>query len=169
MLCNNRSNDNVNIKVIDGQNITEVLKYRQLNNTNNWNPCLPMQFKMSDDGSVDIEFLSKHDSIWRYWYPLNTCDYQNNSVNYNNEYLFDGDDISITNLRISDYMINDQRNYPIARGTNFFDIYHASLINISSSIFSALFYAGAGDFKYCYMSNISAKMIIYKVRKNTFR
>ena len=145
-----------------------MLKYRQLNSTNNWNQCLPMQFTTSSAGTVIIEFLSNHDSIWRHWYPLKICDYQNNSVNYRNKYLFDGDDIFIVNLSINDYMINDRRNYPIARGAGLFYLDYASLTNISSMIPNALFYAGAGNIEYCYMSNISAEILFFKVRQNAF-
>ena len=166
LLINNRSEDTTfYVNIIDGQNVTEISKYKQLNNRNNcsWNPCIPMPF-----GDVHITFLSNNDSIWRDIYPSGTCDYQNNSVNYKNEYLFDGHDIAIFNLIISDYVINVQRNYPIARARHdFLQIYHGSFINISSVISGALFYAEETYLGYCYMSNISAEMIILRVSKNT--
>ena len=70
-------NETIHINVIDGQNKTEISKYKELNNTNNWNPCLPMPFIII--ATVSITFLSNNHSIWRDWYPFRICDYYNNS------------------------------------------------------------------------------------------
>ena len=91
LLINHQSDHSrINVIDIDGQNITEITKYKQLKNTNNWNPCLPMPLS-TDPAAVIITFSSNTDSIWRDWYPLDVCDYQYNSINYKNRYLFDGD------------------------------------------------------------------------------
>ena len=158
LIINGAHESSKNIVLIDGQNITEIKKYKQLNSTNNWNPCIPMP---STSLSMDITFLSTNDSIWRDWYPLDICDYQNNSVNYKNKYLFDGNRISLNNLRISNYMINNNRNYPIAKATRWLYLGNGSLINVSSVTQNALFYVGSCSFVHNYMSNITAEMILY--------
>ena len=68
--------------IVDGQSISDIKAYKKADNTNQWNPCLPMPFNYA---TVTINFTS----TFRDWYPLQICDYENNSVYYRNEYLFD--------------------------------------------------------------------------------
>ena len=94
--------------IVDGQNETQIKEYQQLNNTNHWNPCIPMPFKYRMP--ITITFNSTN---WRYWYPKKTCDYRNNSDFYSNTYLFDGGGLTVQNLYINDYEIDNHTNYPI--------------------------------------------------------
>ena len=91
-LINNESNHDprpyyINVYIIDGQNITQIKEYIQLNNTNKWNPCIPKPF--GDDVYISITFADNKYNNFRDWYPLEICDYPYNFVNYTNKYLFD--------------------------------------------------------------------------------
>ena len=124
---------------MNGQNISQIEKYKQLNNTNNWNPCIPIKFY----GNKSITITFKGSSI--NWYPLKICDYQNNSMYYKNEYLFDGGkSLIINNLNINNYTINNNTNYPIVRSIEYVGasivINNGSFINISSTINNSLFW-----------------------------
>ena len=102
---------------------------------------------------------------------MEICDHQNNSVKYKNKNLFAaaGHRISIHNFSISNYIIKDERNYPIAGITGSFNLDHGSFMSISSVTSDVFFDGNEGIvLQYCYLSNISAKMIVYVVSKNTF-
>ena len=130
------------IHVIDGQNIPQIMQYKQVNETNGWNPCLPIPIS----GSTAITFDRDNIQSWRDWYPLNICDYKNNTAEYKNEYLFQGGvSLTINNLYIFDYIIDNDTNYPIlGSGAEFnasITINNGMFINIFSSISSSLFYS----------------------------
>ena len=157
--------DDYTIYIIDGQNITQIKQYMQLNNTNNWNPCIPMPF----DNSIDIILIFNKYSNFRDWYPLQICDFPNNFVNYKNEYLFDGGYfLIINNLNINNYVINDNTNYPISRNIlgYMLSIQHGTFINISSMITNPLFYSNTGRdiLNESLFGNISTEIILYDVR-----
>ena len=84
-------------------------------------------------------------SEFRDWYPLKICDKENNTIQYNNEYLFDGaKSITINNININHYIINYNRNYPILRSNDWFNasitVNNATFVNITSFIENPLFY-----------------------------
>ena len=139
-LINDQSDfKDIEIHVTDGQNIKQIQQYQQLNNTNQWNPCIPITFH--DALSVTFKFYAND---WKNWYPVNICDFENNKNYYRNEHLFDGGiSLTLINLTIADYNIQINRNYPIMRAPNHLkaaiNILSASLINISSDIEDALF------------------------------
>ena len=62
------------IYVIDGQNITQIGQYKQLNNTDGWNPSIPIPFTMLfyDSRLISINFVSNKPNNFRDWYPLRT-------------------------------------------------------------------------------------------------
>ena len=80
MVVNNGTNlDQHEIYVIDGQNIIQIELYHESNNTNNWNPCIPIPFDALK--SVTITFDEQITSI-NDWYPSTihcqtTIDYNN--------------------------------------------------------------------------------------------
>ena len=136
-MINNATDQDNEIYILNGQNISQIEKYKQLKNTNKWNPCIPITFY--GDKSITITFTSSSN-----WYPLNICNYQNNSMSYQNEYLFDGGkNLTINNLNINDYIIDDNTNYPISRSISnknaLITVNHGLFINISSSITAPLF------------------------------
>ena len=73
--------------IIHGQNMTQIQYHQQSNNTLGWNPCLPMTIATP----ITVTFDSENLVTWRSWYPLNICDYTNNTNQYKNEYLFEGE------------------------------------------------------------------------------
>ena len=157
--------DEHTIYIIDGQNITQIKQYKQLNNTNKWNPCIPMPF----DNSIDISLIFDKYGNFRDWYPLQICDYPNNFINYKNEYLFDcGYRLIIDNLYINNYVINFNTNYPISRNIAGYSlsVYHGTFINISSIITDPLFYSNAYRLilNDSLFSNISTEIILYEVK-----
>ena len=176
------------IYIIDGQNLTQIIEYKQLNNTNQWNPCIPMPFEK--DTIINITFVDNGYNNFRDWYPSQICDYPYNFVNYKNKYLFhrkndaagffyEGTSLNIHHLSIHDYIINDNKNYPIVGNTGTsrisveLTLHYGSFINISSVTTEALFYAAAGTalkkcFNDCLFSNISAKIIFYNNVKHFF-
>lgn len=128
------------IIIKDGQNISQIKQYQQLNNTEGWNPCIPMTVSNTwSPIKVTVTFMTND---WRNWYPLNICDYPNNKDYYKNTYLFDGIAI-INNLTINNYIITDDTNYPISKSMDFeyefIEINHGSLTNIISVISQPLF------------------------------
>ena len=167
MLINNSSEwREYQIYIIDGQNITQIKDYQQMNNTNKWNPCIPMPF--AENKQISIIFADNGYNSFRKWYPLQICDFPNSFVNYRNEYLFDGGEyLIINNLNIQNYIINDTTNYPIAISKNiwgrFFSIHHGVFSNISSATTDPLFYSNyaTNTFNNSLFSNISAQMIFY--------
>ena len=123
--------------IVDGQSISDIKTYKELDNTDGWNPCLPVPFNWS---TVTINFIS----TFRDWYPFEICDYQNNSIHYKNEYLFDGGkSLMINNLYINNYTIDNNTNYPILRSMEYFNasiiINNGLFTNISSSVNQSLF------------------------------
>ena len=138
LINNNADSDQHEIYIIDGQNQTQIEEYKQLNNTYPWNPCIAMPF--DDTKSITINFNTND---WRNWYPNNTCDYRNNSAFYDNTYLFDGGkSLTVNDLNINDYEIDNNTNYPIIRSM---DNYNASITikdciftNITSSMTTSL-------------------------------
>ena len=187
MLINNisisqREEYQILIFIIDGQNLTQITEYKQLNNTNQWNPCIPMPF--DDNITINISFVDNIYNNFRNWYPLQICDYPYNFVNYKNEYLFyrkgeqdlyEGKSLNIHNLSIHDYIINYNRNYPIARNTPHkkvdISLHYGSFINISSVTTDALFYVSSASktlFSDCLFSNISAEIMFYNHVKYFF-
>ena len=129
LLINDGSYKDNQIYIINGQNTSQINEWKQ-RNTLKWNPCIPKRF--DEDKSITITFISN--SIW---YPLNVCNYQNNSMSYQNQYLFDGGKaLTINNLNIIDYIIDDNTNYPIlnSRFDDAITLNHGLIINISSSI-----------------------------------
>ena len=130
---NHKDLNNHEIYIIDGQNQTQIKQYQRLHDTNSSNPCIPMQF--DSHKSIIITFATNE---WREWYPLNICDYPNNTNYYANTYLFDGgESLIVNNLTIYDYSIQYDRNYPIISSMNNHNasltINHGSFMNISSS------------------------------------
>eukprot|EP01084_Bolivina_argentea_P282731 484023_1 len=110
LFVNNSSNSKFIINVMVGQNETEILAYQKLNNTNNYDPCLPKPF----DYSKQITLTFQNSSLSN-WFPQDICD-QNNTI-YANEYMFDGGSIHINNLIINDYTTMKANNlYGIIRG-----------------------------------------------------
>ena len=153
------------IYVIDGQNITQIKQYKQLDNTNKWNPCIPMPF----NERVSITFVYNEYNNFRAWYPLQICDFANNFVNYKNEYLFDGGFILIiNNLNIDNYIIKDNTNYPISRNTvgYMLSIHHGTFVNISSISTDPLFYSNTDRsiVNDSLFINISTEIILYEVK-----
>ena len=127
--------------------------------------------------TITINFVT---NSFRDWYPLGICDHPNNYVQYKNKYLFDvsqaAADLKIYNLKINNYIINDNRNYPIVRlisnnpfpAPRSFVIVNGSFINISSFTTDSLFY---GDIQHSilkdnYFNNISTQMIFHKQVKH---
>ena len=161
--------DDYFIYIIDGQNITQIQQYKQLNITNKWNPCIPMSFSAAN---YDVYFVFNKFINFRDWYPLQICDYPYNSINYINKYLFDGGNVlSITNLNINNYIINDNTNYPIARNKGFqLFIYNGTFINISSVTTNPLFYSESHTNKFggSFFSVISAEIVFYQNVKLNF-
>eukprot|EP01084_Bolivina_argentea_P099773 179304_1 len=156
------------IYIIDGQNQAQIEYYKLLNNTNGWNPCLPMTVS-----TIKITFGVNNENIWRDWYPLNICDYPNNAMYYRNKYLFDGVSVTLNHLSIHDYQINYDTNYPITRSkmtsrgySSSIIINHGSFINITSSTTQALFYSNSFSngwdliFVSSSFQNVSATMIL---------
>ena len=186
MLINSGPTDRVyQVYIIHGQNMTQIIEYKQLNNTNQWNPCIPMPF--GHDNIINITFVDNENNDFRDWYPLQICDYPHNVENYKNEYLFDQvnnqptfateiyheKSLNIHNLVIHDYIINVNRNYPIARNTPHMEedltFHYGSFINITKVIIDALFHTGSkSSFYNSLFSNISAEMIFYSDVKHFF-
>ena len=130
------------IHIIDGQNINQIQQYISRKFNNEWNPCIPIPFTQSV--SITITFGVNISNLCD-WYPSNICDYDGNVAHYpNNHYLFDGGkSITINNLNINDYIINNNTNYPIIRSNDYYNasvlIKNGSFINISSSSPNPLF------------------------------
>ena len=139
MLINHGSDEHNEIYILNGQNISQIENYKQLKNTNKWNPCIPITF--NGDKSITITFTNNSIN----WYPLKICDYQNNLRYYRNEFLFDGGkSLTINNLNINNYIINKYTNYPILRSINNYNasitVNNGSFINISCQQMIPLFY-----------------------------
>eukprot|EP01084_Bolivina_argentea_P265340 449733_1 len=80
------SNTSLTIQItinVDGQNTLDIIKYKTLNNTRHYSPCLPTPFA----NFIDISIVFNETSIktMNDWYPRNIC-----FGNYKNEYMFDG-------------------------------------------------------------------------------
>ena len=162
------------IYVIDGQNITQINDYKQLNNTDAWNPCIPMPFSGTKYMYINITFINNIYNNFRDWYPLEICDYPDNFKKYKNEFLFDGRTavaLVINNLNINNYIINGNRNYPIAilrdfiPGDRHLYIDDGTFINISSETRDPLFYGNTQLYSAlndCLFSNISVETIFYR-------
>ena len=126
--------------IIDGQNSAQMQQYQQSDNTNKFNPCIPMTF--NSDKSISITF--------------DICDYEDNTFGFQNEYLFDGgSSVIINKLTITDYIITQQRNYPIS-------VNNASMSNINASMSKPLFYIGASIYIFnTSFDNIDASDVIF--------
>ena len=103
---------------VDGQNITQIKQYQNTTRGGysgktgfNWNPCLPIPFSI--DTSVTITFDGPAFENWRNWYPLEICDYQKNTIKYDNDCLFKGDKLTLNNLTMDNYFVDDNTNYII--------------------------------------------------------
>ena len=135
MLINNGNSQQHEICIIDGQNITQIQQYQRSNNTNNWNPCLPITFNTNK--SITITFNQQNIQNWMDWYPPQTC--TEFSVHYKNNYLFEGGfSLKLNNLTIHDYTINNDTNcYPIMSSIDYYNasitINSGSFVNITSS------------------------------------
>ena len=106
------------IYIIDGQNQIQIEQYKTLNNTNSWNPCIPMTFKGINNNyfgsTIKITVTFSSDTSWRDWYPLHVCDFPNNTDQYKNMYLFQSEEgLYLNNLKIDGYTIHNATNYPI--------------------------------------------------------
>ena len=139
MINNSSDYSHFEMYVIDGQNHEQIQQYQRSDNTNKFNPCIPMI--INDDKSISITF---GDNIWKEWYPINICDHDNNTFGFQNEYLFDGGSYVILSvLIITDYIITQQRNYPILRSDIYYNssitVNNGSITNINSSINKHLF------------------------------
>lgn len=139
LIKNDTDANNHEIHTIDGQNQTQILQYKQLNNTNQLNPCIPMTVKSKK--SIIITFATGE---WKEWHHLNLCDYQNNTYYYDNAYLFDGGkSFTFNNQIMHAYSIEADKSYPIIRSMNnqnaLMNINHGSFTNISSFISKPLF------------------------------
>ena len=86
MVINQFSYQKFEIIIIDGQNLTQI-KYKQLSNTNQWNPCIQCHLY----GIYQYHFVDNKSNNFRDWYPLEICDYPYNFVSYKNDYLFHSD------------------------------------------------------------------------------
>ena len=96
------------IYVIDGQNVSQIMKHIGANSTNNWSPCLPTIFTF---GSVTITFNSTNIQDINDWYPLEVCTQRKYTKN---NYMFDSlGNMILLNLRINDYYIYKDTNYPL--------------------------------------------------------
>ena len=151
LINNSPFQTNFTIYIINGQNQTQIGQYIKLNNTNQWNPCLPLPFDYTR--SITITF---HSTNWRDWYPYITCDYRSNTEYYKNTYLFDGGSSLILNyLNMNDYEIDNNTNYPIISTMRYYNasitINHGSFTNITSMIPAALFSSRSS----IYVSNTS--------------
>ena len=122
------------INIIDGQNATQIAQY----DTTIWDPCIPMTFY----SSAEITIIFNSDNIQNFndWYPKEVCGVNNNTFNYQNEYLFDGAaSLFIQNLIVNNYVITNEndRQYLFIRSTDYYAAYiqchNCSFINISSS------------------------------------
>ena len=101
----------LNIYVIDGQNETEIMNHIIMNDTDNYNPCLPILFTAEQD--ITITFDADNINDFSDWYPKELCENQT----YINEYMFDGfGTIEFTNLIISDQYIHND-SYSLIRTT----------------------------------------------------
>eukprot|EP01084_Bolivina_argentea_P309866 536024_1 len=136
ILINEGVNNHNEIYIVDGQNITQILFYQQLNNTHNWDPCIPTRFY--GNKSLAITFNIEYINHLRDWYPLEICSQPLVHTNYKNQYLFDGGNtIIINNLIIDDYSIDGKRSYPFIQSAEYINASvtcnNCSFINISSS------------------------------------
>eukprot|EP01084_Bolivina_argentea_P271002 460959_1 len=114
LMKQNKGIDPIEIYLIDGQNETEIMQYLINNNTNNYDPCLPMPFNYNEFTSraVNITFNAGRINEMNQWLPRNICSHTIEKV-YNNKYLFDGAvQLTINNLIINNYSITDENNYP---------------------------------------------------------
>ena len=75
LINNSTDYSHFKIYIIDGQNHEQIQQYQQSDNTNKFNPCIPITFNY--DESVSITF---GEYIWREWYPIGICDYDNNNI-----------------------------------------------------------------------------------------
>ena len=152
---------------VDGQNQEQIQEYVTLNNTNNWDPCIPMTFH--NNFSITIGFDNDFIDNFADWYPLEICNYNNKTLNYRNEYLFDGGkSITINNLIIDNYFIadNNKSNYPFIRSIDYYNASvtcnNCSLINISSNaqyLFNTI--GSIYLFNNLFMNVVTSQQIIY--------
>eukprot|EP01084_Bolivina_argentea_P136517 240423_1 len=119
------------INVFDGQNETEMIRYK--NNPNNHNPCLPVTF--SETKQIHITFNASIITDFSTWFPPNIC-----FGPYSNEYMFDGaKTLSLNNLVVNNARINigvirsKYDNTTIA-------CYNCTFINVSATTIHALFH-----------------------------
>ena len=83
-----------------------------MNDTDNYNPCLPILFTAEQD--ITITFDADNINDLSDWYPKELCQNQT----YVNQYMFDGaGSLTITNLIINDYTIRDD-SYALIRTSN---------------------------------------------------
>eukprot|EP01084_Bolivina_argentea_P281231 481144_1 len=101
--------ENCIINLIDGQNETEIINYNTLNNTNGFNPCLPIPF--SSNKSIIITFNQTKITEFNQWFPKTICDFVNDNKTYLNKYMFDGGHyLTINNLIIQNYTLKNNLN-----------------------------------------------------------
>ena len=107
----------------------------QLNSTNDSSPCLPTVFTF---GSVTITFNSTNVQDIDDWYPLKICSQRK----YNkNNYMFDSlGNMILLNLRINDYHISEDTNYPLIHGGRDISCTNCSFINITCTVDTPLLY-----------------------------
>eukprot|EP01084_Bolivina_argentea_P279301 477485_1 len=99
--------------IINGQNKTDIINYHHLQNTNRFDPCLPVTF--NNDIHITISFNKTLINDMNHWYPRKICE---NDRNYKNKYMFEGGkSLTINNLFINNYpLINDTyKSYNFAK------------------------------------------------------
>ena len=101
------------IYVIDGQNQSEIQRHLIMDDTNGYDPCLPLPFINSRD--ITIEFDSTQITNMNQWLPINICN--GSYYLYHNDFLFDGG----KSLIINNLIITNYSNYPFIRSIDYFD------------------------------------------------
>eukprot|EP01083_Nonionella_stella_P046425 124337_1 len=96
---------------VDGQNETDINQYISSDNTNNYDPCLPIPFDPTRHIFIMFNSTLIQDTID--WYPYHLC----NKKRYKNDFLFAGGRyMSLSNLVIKNYAItNKNGSYPLIR------------------------------------------------------
>ena len=177
----------IEIFVDDGQNRSQIQTYIHLDNTNNWDPCIPMTF--SNEYKITINFNANHIKNLIDWYPAEICNNDKNGMSYTNEYLFDGGkSLTINNLTINNYFLSDNHsgNYPFIRSIDYYDASitcnDCSFINISSkdqplfnSMASIYLYNNtfnhvttSQDIIYAHHDDLDAATREFKIERTTF-
>eukprot|EP01084_Bolivina_argentea_P047931 88365_1 len=123
----NSLNSEFVIIVMDGQNKSDINQYHQLQNTDNYDPCLPIPF--DGEKQITIQFITEQ--IMDDLFPKDICDLDNNI--YLNEYIFDGGNVlNIIYWNVNSYTSHTNSSYGLIRN---FDNLNASVI-CNSCVFS---------------------------------